>query len=881
MRHIVVKLAKSNFQRYKVRVNQSSNGRVMAPGSRGVGAIFSPFSGEDFGQMGDATGKLKVASRSWSCSLYNTPGLADQIAVSRKESVREGVPDVGFQRSWYGWKACATLFFKVLDLLATELGLERYGPMNKGHWGVFDSPEGNFPVKIPARPEKILTIREFHAVSEHVLFLKVMGGGQLNPTFGQVNTSAKPWSNLVNPGQTWSNLPKLREMCSRPHLEVPLTRWTLVGSTLLGLGRPVLRVDTRENPEGIPKVKEDQTGYEKATHGTRFGNPESKHVGGNSGFGNYPNLKSGENPEFKHVGGNLGFGNYPNLKSGDQRFGNPESKHVGGNLRFGNYPNLNSGDPTMSGQGSGRGGQRRSDRLAKGKAVAYAPDTDDEYAAMEDPRTRDDSVIARNLQEELDAGCWAPAGASPVRSASKRRRADRVPLSADPVPEDFVAPGVRYPPQGDIQPRYHVITPMVDTPLLTNLIDHPSSSVQRCEDPSSESTGRGGWSDFCKLLGGARREYSEFLTKLGFGPFLSIPYVYVSHPLVRCWVERFFHHTRTFHLSTCEMGVLPVDWSAILGIRFGGKAPPSEPVSGPKALDILGLDDPSAIEGIRSTSLRFSCFLGNDKSTVPTPIVGMFRDVDTLRDYDWGALTYGFYIRGLCRFSRQETNGFLGFWQFILFWAFKHFPCFGPSRLLSTPDPAFPLARHWDSARIKRLTSRTLLECRTTVDYLRDVDVVFQPYSPNLVERTKLFKAVRLSRLRIWIRTSRSWELLMGERTVRQLGGDAIVPVDPPSLMTIEGYIPNTPSDSYVKGVDYYLDLVRAKVPYQEWFTQISLGPLMSIHEVEGSRVIGGMAMDNHHIRSTVGVGNPTGGGVGPAIEGGGPIAGGVGLAAC
>ncbi len=90
MRHIVVKLAKSNFQRYKVRVNQSSNGRVMALGSRGVGAIFSPFSGEDFGQMGDATGELKVASRSWSCSLYNTPGLADQIAVSRKESVREG-----------------------------------------------------------------------------------------------------------------------------------------------------------------------------------------------------------------------------------------------------------------------------------------------------------------------------------------------------------------------------------------------------------------------------------------------------------------------------------------------------------------------------------------------------------------------------------------------------------------------------------------------------------------------------------------------------------------------------------------------------------------------------------------------------------------------
>jgi hypothetical protein len=61
----------------------------------------------------------------------------------------------------------------------------------------------------------------------------------------------------------------------------------------------------------------------------------------------------------------------------------------------------------MLGQGSGSGSQRRSDHLAKGKAVAYAPEsspnTDDEYDAMEDVRTRHDSTIARNLQAELDA----------------------------------------------------------------------------------------------------------------------------------------------------------------------------------------------------------------------------------------------------------------------------------------------------------------------------------------------------------------------------------------------------------------------------------------------------------------------------------------------
>jgi hypothetical protein len=34
-------------------------------------------------------------------------------------------------------------------------------------------PEGHFPIKIPAKPGKILVIRELHVMAEHVLFLKV------------------------------------------------------------------------------------------------------------------------------------------------------------------------------------------------------------------------------------------------------------------------------------------------------------------------------------------------------------------------------------------------------------------------------------------------------------------------------------------------------------------------------------------------------------------------------------------------------------------------------------------------------------------------------------------------------------------------------------
>ena len=71
-------------------MNLSSEERVMAPGSQGVGAIFVCFSGEDSSQSGDATGEPRVPRRSWSHHLSNAPGLARQLAVSRKDSAREG-----------------------------------------------------------------------------------------------------------------------------------------------------------------------------------------------------------------------------------------------------------------------------------------------------------------------------------------------------------------------------------------------------------------------------------------------------------------------------------------------------------------------------------------------------------------------------------------------------------------------------------------------------------------------------------------------------------------------------------------------------------------------------------------------------------------------
>uniref|UniRef100_A0A2N9J6D6 Uncharacterized protein n=1 Tax=Fagus sylvatica TaxID=28930 RepID=A0A2N9J6D6_FAGSY len=109
----------------------------MAPGSRGAGAVFVRFSGEDSGQTGDATGEPRVPRRSWSRYLSNAPGLADQLVASREDSAREG-----------GYMAPRTE--------ATGVFLVRL--------------EDNFPIGIPARPGKFLAIREFHVVHGCVFF---------------------------------------------------------------------------------------------------------------------------------------------------------------------------------------------------------------------------------------------------------------------------------------------------------------------------------------------------------------------------------------------------------------------------------------------------------------------------------------------------------------------------------------------------------------------------------------------------------------------------------------------------------------------------------------------------------------------------------------
>ena len=80
----------------------------------------------------------------------------------------------------------------------------------------------------------------------------------------------------------------------------------------------------------------------------------------------------------------------------------------------------------------------------------------------------------------------------------------------------------------------------------------------------------GPFSSGCCLLLGPIRSSLPFLREQGFEDFLRIPPFTMRHEIGETLVRRFHVETSTFHLSCEEYALLPLNWTAILGIRFGG-----------------------------------------------------------------------------------------------------------------------------------------------------------------------------------------------------------------------------------------------------------------------------------------------------------------------
>uniref|UniRef100_A0A2N9HZ94 Zinc knuckle CX2CX4HX4C domain-containing protein n=1 Tax=Fagus sylvatica TaxID=28930 RepID=A0A2N9HZ94_FAGSY len=174
------------------------------PANRGHRGVFGPL--EDIFPIGIPARPGRLCAQAWQRRWEKFQEFSAQPSFRRPvfTCVVDVAPDVGFRRSWYRRKACATYFSTVQALHRGELGFARYDLANRGRWNVpyakgFDH---NLLVSRPFSTRKVPNRSSHHAFQN--------GQGAVS----SIQLSA--WSTVrSNLGQTWSTLVKLDRFWSK------------------------------------------------------------------------------------------------------------------------------------------------------------------------------------------------------------------------------------------------------------------------------------------------------------------------------------------------------------------------------------------------------------------------------------------------------------------------------------------------------------------------------------------------------------------------------------------------------------------------------------------------------------------------------------------
>lgn len=212
--------------------------------------------------------------------------------------------------------------------------------------------------------------------------------------------------------------------------------------------------------------------------------------------------------------------------------------------------------------------------------------------------------------------------------------------------------------------------------------------------PTQNLNCRGAWGKAVLLYRKAHDQYKELFIAAGFGDFLKIDPVDVPIAYNLALTERWFSETNTLHLPCCEIGPTPVDWTMVTGLSFGGRCiAVNSDFTIERALDLLGKpraikDGKILLSGIKPTKKEVkhappnddvkekifrrlflyvvgSCFFNNNRSVISHKVVECLENINEVRSYDWGEVTYATFLAGMRRKVTAEIGAFTAFWQFL------------------------------------------------------------------------------------------------------------------------------------------------------------------------------------------------------------------------
>ncbi|KAF7124135.1 hypothetical protein RHSIM_Rhsim12G0165100 [Rhododendron simsii] len=303
-----------------------------------------------------------------------------------------------------------------------------------------------------------------------------------------------------------------------------------------------------------------------------------------------------------------------------------------------------------------------------------------------------------------------------------------------------------------------------DTPILRNLCSHPSVYLRAQKVPPSRPY-RGAWFLAVTACQTAHESVRIFLDDHGFREFLRITPFRSRHSLVQALADCWFSETNTFHLGDCELGVMPLDWAVITGIRFGGdpvRCLPSS-VTSADVTRVLGINS----NVIKEHRLSASALRGEDGFF--RSVLGWFGTSNVRVDFpdgsviDWGSFTFGTFLQAMRR----------------RWWSFEHMDVARPR--VERGIDTFPRALRWIRPRARESNLSDFVTLRTQLEVIEPDHIDWLPFE-NLVEAHNLRAELVLSRSQRPFFSCNSWELYMGEQCWRQLMGNFAIPVNPPRV---------------------------------------------------------------------------------------------------